>query len=119
MEGFTKNFDPRHSFLILEPPCRGVHLSHANRLLDDQSKFIQPLLPNYGVGRLRRYNIDINMMTILNSEERRLEEFIRLCDEVLSFEIGEDLKHSLMKGASISSSPCSSNVLSPKTKFRR
>ena len=21
MEGFTKKFDPRHSFLILEPPC--------------------------------------------------------------------------------------------------
>ena len=60
-------------------------LQHTNRLPDDQSEFIQapqPLWPKDGVGRLRRYNLDINIVTMLNSEERRLEEFIRLCDKV-------------------------------------
>jgi hypothetical protein len=65
-------------------------LQHANRLPDDQSEFIQapqPLLPNYGVGRVRQYNLDIDMMTMLNSEERRLEDLIRLGDEAgLKFE---------------------------------
>ena len=60
-------------------------LQHANRLPDDQSELTQapqPLLPNYGVGRLRRYDLDINITTMFNSEERPLENFIRLCDEV-------------------------------------
>ena len=35
-------------------------------------------MPNYGVGRIRQYNIDLHMMTFLNSEERRLPQFIRL-----------------------------------------
>ena len=95
-------------------------LQHANRLHDDQSEFIQapqPLLPNYGVGRLGRYNLDNNIMTLLNSEGRRLEDFIRLCDEVgLKLEkiwnIGDiyadcGVASSLVKGASISSSLCS------------
>jgi hypothetical protein len=40
----------------------------------------EPLLPNYGVGRIRQYNLDVDMMTMLNSEERRLSDFIRLGD---------------------------------------
>ena len=38
----------------------------------------EPLLPNYGVGRIRQYNVDIGVMTLLNSEERSLPDFIRL-----------------------------------------
>ncbi|TFK39899.1 S-adenosyl-L-methionine-dependent methyltransferase [Crucibulum laeve] len=38
----------------------------------------RPLLPNYGAGRIRQYNIDLDMMTSLNSQERTLEDFIRL-----------------------------------------
>jgi hypothetical protein len=38
----------------------------------------EPLLPNYGDGRIRQYNLDLHMMVLLNSEERRLPEFIRL-----------------------------------------
>ena len=38
----------------------------------------EPLLPNYGDGRIRQYNLDIHMMTLLNSQERRLPEIIRL-----------------------------------------
>ncbi|KAL9712332.1 hypothetical protein Ac2012v2_003569 [Leucoagaricus gongylophorus] len=38
----------------------------------------EPLLPNYGDGRLRQYTMDINMMTLLNGRERTLTDFIRL-----------------------------------------
>lgn len=38
----------------------------------------EPLLSNFGEGRIRQYNIDIHMMVVLNSMERRLHDFIRL-----------------------------------------
>lgn len=38
----------------------------------------EPLLPNYGEGRLRQYTMDINMMTLVNGRERTLKDFIRL-----------------------------------------
>jgi hypothetical protein len=41
----------------------------------------EPLLPNYGVGRIRQYALDLDMMVMLNSQERRLEEFIALGEE--------------------------------------
>lgn len=39
-----------------------------------------PLLPNYGLGRIRQYNIDLVTMTLFNSKQRTLEEFSRLAD---------------------------------------
>ena len=64
------------------PPLTDEYiLQHANRVPEAQSKFNQapePLLPNYGAGRIRQYNLDISMMTKLNSEERQLDDFIRL-----------------------------------------
>ncbi|TFK35105.1 S-adenosyl-L-methionine-dependent methyltransferase [Crucibulum laeve] len=56
-------------------------LQYANRVTDGESKFQQapePLLPNYGAGRIRQYNLDIDMMNMLNSEERTVDEFIKL-----------------------------------------
>ena len=53
----------------------------ANRVPDEKSPVQQapePLLPNYGSGRIRQYNLDIHMLAMLNSEERRLPEFIKL-----------------------------------------
>jgi hypothetical protein len=53
----------------------------ANRVPEDKASIKQapePLLPNYGAGRIRQYNLDIHVMGILNSEERRLPDFIRL-----------------------------------------
>ena len=54
----------------------------------------ESLLPNYGDGRLRQYTMDINMMTLLNSKERSLEDFIQLgnsagLDFVKLWETGE------------------------------
>ena len=56
-------------------------LQHANRVPEGQSSFTQapePLLPNYGAGRIRQYNLDMDMMAMLNSEERQLDAFVRL-----------------------------------------
>ncbi|KAJ3576709.1 hypothetical protein NP233_g252 [Leucocoprinus birnbaumii] len=53
----------------------------AYRVPDIEAEYSQapePLLPNYGDGRLRQYTMDINMMTLLNSGERTLDVFIRL-----------------------------------------
>jgi hypothetical protein len=65
-------------------------LQHADRVADSLSAFKQapePLLPNYGVGKMRQYNLDLDMMVMLNSQERRLEEFVKLGEEAgLRFE---------------------------------
>jgi len=56
-------------------------LQSANRVPEEEAPVKQapePLLPNYGVGRIRQYSLDVDMMTILNSEERRLPDFIKL-----------------------------------------
>jgi len=39
-----------------------------------------PLLPNFGVGRIRTHYLDMTMMTLFNSEERTLEEYIKLVE---------------------------------------
>ena len=39
-----------------------------------------PLLPNFGVGRIRTHYLDMTMMTLLNSEERTLEDYIELVE---------------------------------------
>ena len=65
-------------------------LQHADRVADGSSAFKQapePMLPNYGVGKIRQYNLDLDMMVMLNSQERRLEEFVKLGEEAgLRFE---------------------------------
>ncbi|KAG7090647.1 hypothetical protein E1B28_009748 [Marasmius oreades] len=38
----------------------------------------EPLLPNYGEGRINAYNLDLDMMVMLNSQERYQEDFARL-----------------------------------------
>ena len=56
-------------------------LQHANRVPEGKSSFTlapEPLLPNYGAGRIRQYNLDMDMMAMLNSEERQLDAFVRL-----------------------------------------
>ncbi|KAJ7651964.1 S-adenosyl-L-methionine-dependent methyltransferase [Mycena polygramma] len=38
----------------------------------------KPLLPNFGMGRVRQYSQDINMMSSFNSQERTLSQFIAM-----------------------------------------
>ena len=70
-------------FLIVRvyPSADECILQYANRVPEGQSNFNQapePLLPKYGAGRIRQYNLDIIMMAILNSEQRQLDHFVRL-----------------------------------------
>jgi len=56
-------------------------LQPANRVAEDKAPVKQapePMLPNYGAGRIRQYSLDIHMMSLFNSQERRLSEFITL-----------------------------------------
>ena len=41
----------------------------------------EPLLSNYGVGRILRYKLDLTMMLMHNGKERTLEEFIKIGEE--------------------------------------
>ncbi|KIJ34900.1 hypothetical protein M422DRAFT_782646 [Sphaerobolus stellatus SS14] len=41
----------------------------------------EPLLPNYGMGRVRLYKQDINMMLLCNGKERTLQEFIEIAEQ--------------------------------------
>ncbi|XP_006460604.1 hypothetical protein AGABI2DRAFT_117544 [Agaricus bisporus var. bisporus H97] len=51
------------------------------RIPKEEARFVQapePLLPNFGEGRIRQYSMDINMMALFNSAERTLDDFIQL-----------------------------------------
>jgi len=53
----------------------------ANRVPEEKALTKQapePLLPNYGAGSIRQYCIDIHIMSMVNSKERRLPDFIKL-----------------------------------------
>ncbi|KAK0474571.1 S-adenosyl-L-methionine-dependent methyltransferase [Armillaria novae-zelandiae] len=41
----------------------------------------EPLLPNYGAGRMTQYNMDVEMMCVCNSQERSLDHFVKLGKE--------------------------------------
>ncbi|TFK36164.1 S-adenosyl-L-methionine-dependent methyltransferase [Crucibulum laeve] len=76
LSGVKKAMAPHSRVMIHE-----YILQYANRVPADKSDFQQapePLLPNYGAGRIRQYNLDIDMMAVLNSEERTVEHFKRL-----------------------------------------
>jgi len=80
-----------HSNFVCTTSEKGSILLHpdeyiiqpANRVAEEKAPVKQapePLLPNYGAGRIRQYNGDIHMMAMLNSAERRLPQFIGLGD---------------------------------------
>ncbi|KAJ7487261.1 S-adenosyl-L-methionine-dependent methyltransferase [Mycena galericulata] len=66
--------------VFIHPPDEFV-LQHAAVDSDTEGKFEKapaPLLPNFGVGRVRPYAQDINMLVLLNSQERTLPQFIAM-----------------------------------------
>ena len=75
------NFTSEYIYILNLLHSEEYILQPANRVPEEKSPVKQapePLLPNYGGGRIRQYNLDIQMMSMLNSEERRLSEFIKL-----------------------------------------
>ncbi|KAF9479526.1 S-adenosyl-L-methionine-dependent methyltransferase [Pholiota conissans] len=51
-------------------------LQHAVRDPSVANQAPEPLLANYGMGRIRLYQQDMNMMNLFNSQERTLQEFV-------------------------------------------
>lgn len=58
---------------ILQPACRVPDSHHLEAP--------EPLLPNYGLGNIRAYNQDVNMLSMFNAGERELSQFISLGEE--------------------------------------
>ncbi|KAF9040755.1 S-adenosyl-L-methionine-dependent methyltransferase [Panaeolus papilionaceus] len=76
LQSVRKAMSPNSRVLVQEYILQGT-----NRVSQDKAKYEQapePLLPNYGLGRIRQYYLDIDMMAMLNSEERHLSSFIKL-----------------------------------------
>jgi hypothetical protein len=56
-------------------------ISPGHRVAEEEAGFTQapePLLPNYGEGRIRQYSLDISSMSLLNAAERTLNDLIKL-----------------------------------------
>ncbi|KAK0184330.1 S-adenosyl-L-methionine-dependent methyltransferase [Armillaria mellea] len=54
------------------------HVDQENTLPPGLKVAPHPLLPNYGAGRIRQYNLDLAMMCLFNSQERRSDQIIEL-----------------------------------------
>lgn len=69
---------PRADEYILQSSSRS-----AADALAPQDVAPEPLLPNYGVGRVRPFYQDLNMMSCANAKERTLDEFVGIgCADV-------------------------------------
>ncbi|EIM86299.1 S-adenosyl-L-methionine-dependent methyltransferase [Stereum hirsutum FP-91666 SS1] len=67
-----------HSKLLI----RELIIEHVSRPQEEEAvaddRAPEPLLPNYGMGNVFQYNMDLNMMALLNAKERTLAEFVDL-----------------------------------------
>ncbi|KAJ7661851.1 S-adenosyl-L-methionine-dependent methyltransferase [Mycena rosella] len=76
LKGVKKSMKPGSRVLIHE-----YILQSGVRAAATESNFTQapePLLANYGFGKLRQYNLDLTMLVLCNSKERTLQEFASL-----------------------------------------
>jgi len=56
-------------------------LQRGDRVPESESPTNQaptPMLPNYGAGNIRLYNLDLQMLCVFNGEVRNLAHFIKL-----------------------------------------
>lgn len=63
--------------------CTDEYRIQSTSRVPHNEKVIQapaPLLPNFGVGRIRTHYLDMTMMVLFNSEERTLEDYIELVE---------------------------------------
>ena len=67
------------------PETEEYVLQNTDDFSENQSALFQtapePLLPNFGEGRIQQYALDIHMMVACNSMLRKLSDFIRLGNE--------------------------------------
>ncbi|KAG6831459.1 hypothetical protein H0H92_010368 [Tricholoma furcatifolium] len=78
-----KRIDFKAVDFLVESPIQGCDIYYnANRTEDAAfQQAPEPMLPNFGVGRIRQYSLDIFMMTLFNSMERTLKEFTELAQK--------------------------------------
>ncbi|KAJ7642290.1 S-adenosyl-L-methionine-dependent methyltransferase [Mycena rosella] len=76
LDNVRKAVKPSSRILIHEIVLQ--HISRESGVEGEFEKAPEPLLPNFGVGRVRAYNQDINMMSSVNSQERTLPQFISM-----------------------------------------
>ncbi|PBK67979.1 S-adenosyl-L-methionine-dependent methyltransferase [Armillaria solidipes] len=78
LSGVKNAMDPGSHLLIHEYILQHAHRENDSLTGSSSKPAPEPLLPNYGAGRIRQYNIDLDMMCVFNSQERRLDQFIEL-----------------------------------------
>ncbi|KAJ7704582.1 S-adenosyl-L-methionine-dependent methyltransferase [Mycena rosella] len=76
LDNVRKAVKPSSRILIHEIVLQ--HISRESGVEGEFEKAPEPLLPNFGVGRVQAYNQDINMMSSVNSQERTLPQFISM-----------------------------------------
>ncbi|PBK68022.1 S-adenosyl-L-methionine-dependent methyltransferase [Armillaria solidipes] len=73
----VKNAMRRSSRLLIHEHLL-QHVNRENTLAPGLKVAPHPLLPNYGAGRIRQYNLDLAMMCLFNGQERRLDQIVEL-----------------------------------------
>ena len=76
---------------IVQHACRTTELEDPS---SQQHQAPAPLLPNYGVARIRQYAIDMAVMALFNGTERVLKDVVKLANAadlqlVKVWELGE------------------------------
>ncbi|KAF8992613.1 S-adenosyl-L-methionine-dependent methyltransferase [Cyathus striatus] len=79
LQNVRKALDVNGRLLIHEFVLQHAVREPSDKLALDQAP--EPLLANYGIGRARMYQQDINMMSLMNSKERTLQEFLDLANQ--------------------------------------
>ncbi|KAF8577159.1 S-adenosyl-L-methionine-dependent methyltransferase [Ramaria rubella] len=79
LSNVRKSMKPSSKLLIHEFVLQHIVRDPTQATTLDQAP--EPLLPNYGMGKVRLYQQDINMMNLLNSKERTLQEFIDMANQ--------------------------------------
>ncbi|EAU82335.1 hypothetical protein CC1G_06645 [Coprinopsis cinerea okayama7 len=79
LKGVRQAMAPHSRVLIHEFIIQHANRAHSKEVVQPQAP--EPLLPNYGIGRIRQYNLDIVMMSLLNAQERTLEDFVALAQK--------------------------------------
>lgn len=86
LKNVRKAMKPSSKLIIHDTVLQhAVRSAENNEQLHDQAP--EPLLPNWGVARVRTYELDMTMNNLLNAQARTLKEFIDLCGQC-------DLKYS-------------------------
>ncbi|CAK5272568.1 unnamed protein product [Mycena citricolor] len=80
LQGIKKVMKPGSRVLIHEYILQtGSTKSSANTTQGNElTRAPEPLLPNYGQGRIRQYYLDVSLMVLLNGKERTLDDYVQL-----------------------------------------